>query len=139
MVKSEGQIPSALVMWAGYGWWTAVGGAGGLGIAALLTFGVLLLLLAGAMGVIGYLIAGLSRRGQVWMVLVGGSAAPWYVAWLNRDGPGNVCQTSGGTTICSDQWSPLVFVVIAAFLMGSGIAGAVASCVRSKRARPRGA
>lgn len=44
-----------------------------------------------------------------------------YVAWLNRDGPGTVCTTSGTSSSCTDEWSPWPFVAIAVVLFVVGL------------------
>jgi len=55
--------------------------------------------------------------------LLSGAALPMlYVAWLNRDGPGQACSRTATSETCTDEWSPWPFVVVAAALVLSGIA-----------------
>jgi hypothetical protein len=44
-----------------------------------------------------------------------------YVAWLNRDGPGQVCTSTATDTSCADEWSPWPFVALAVVLAGAGV------------------
>jgi hypothetical protein len=68
------------------------------------------------------------RRG--WRVglggLISGAALPFaYVAFLNRDGPGNICRTfetatSSGES-CTQEWAPWPFVAAALVLVAAGV------------------
>src|SRR4051812_20431501 len=100
--------PVPVWSWA---WWVLVGALVGVGIAALLTIGVLLLLLAGVLAAIGARTPSLRNRSAL-AVPAGVGLAVLYLAWLNRHGPGTVCNTTGGTTTCSDQLSPWPFVAV---------------------------
>jgi hypothetical protein len=54
--------------------------------------------------------------------LLTGAALPvLYVAWLNRDGPGQVCSRTATTETCADEWSPRPFVVAAIELAVAGL------------------
>ena len=46
---------------------------------------------------------------------------PGYIAFLNRDGPGNVCQTVAGGQECGQQWNPWPFAAVAVLLIAAGI------------------
>ena len=107
-------------MWK-YTYWLIVGALAGLGIAALLTIGLLFLLLAGALALIGARTPALRNR-SVLAVPAGVGLAVLYLAWLNRDGPGRVCHTTGATTSCADQWSPWPFIVVALLLAAVSVA-----------------
>lgn len=89
---------------AGWGWflgWLAVGGLAGVGLAAILTVGIVLVLVA-AVG------AGLllwQGPGNATAGLVAGLALPLlYIAYLNRSGPGNVCHTVTGGQTCIEEY-----------------------------------
>src|SRR3954454_660713 len=110
-----------------YAWWVLVGALVGVGIAALLSIGVLLLLLAAVLAVIGARTPALRNRSVV-AIPAGVGLAVLYLAWLNRDGPGNVCDTQGTTTTCTDQVSPWPFVAVAVILIA-------VSVVLARRAR----
>ena len=112
-----------------YGYWAVVGALVSVGIAALATVGIALLALAITLAVVGVLVPAL--RGQPSLGLVGGLAvAPLWIAWLNRDGPGDVCTTTATTQSCAEQWSPWPFAVV-------GVALVVACVLLIRRARNR--
>jgi hypothetical protein len=68
------------------------------------------------------------RAGSV--AVVSGLAMPFlYVAWLNRNGPGNICHVTPTSTDCTEQMSPLPWLGIGAVLLVTGI---VASIVRNR-------
>ncbi|WP_426595005.1 hypothetical protein ACPPVS_05390 [Cellulomonas sp. McL0617] len=102
-------------------WWVLVGALVGLGIAGLLTIGILLLGAALVLAAIGSSTPRLRNRSA--LGLVGGlAAAPLGIAWLNRGGPGSVCTVSAGTTSCLDAWSPWPFVAVgSALVVGCGV------------------
>jgi hypothetical protein len=110
-----------------YAWWLVVGALVGIGIAALLSIGVLLLALAGVLVVIATRTPALRNRSAL-AIPAGVGLAVLYLAWLNRDGPGNVCETTGSTTTCTDQVSPWPFVAVAVVLVA-------ASVILARRAR----
>jgi hypothetical protein len=104
--------------WA-YAWWLLVGALLGLGIAALLTIGVILLALGTGLALIGLRAAALRNRSAT-ATLAGVAAPALYLAWLNRGGPGEVCRIlSGGDESCVDAWSPWPFVVVAALFVAA--------------------
>jgi hypothetical protein len=114
-------------------------------VAWVLVGAGLLLAILGAMS-IGFLIlpfvalaaAFLLTRRATWPALPAalcGVALPaLWVAWLNRDGPGNVCTITPSSTACVEEWSPWPWVVVATALILSGIAGSV---MARRRARTR--
>jgi hypothetical protein len=65
-------------------------------------------------------------RGRPVLAIPAGLAAPTlWLAWLNQDGPGMICETTATTEHCSEQWSPWPFVVVAAVLVAISVAVAV--------------
>jgi len=53
--------------------------------------------------------------------LVSGLSVPlFYVAYLNRAGPGTICRSIGTTQACTDEWSPWPWLVIGAVLFTGG-------------------
>jgi len=87
--------------------WLLVGALGGLGVLSLLTIGPLLLLATGALTVLCVVLRLLNRSITA---LPAGLAVPvLYLAWLNRGGPGDVCDANG----CTGEWSPWPFVAVA--------------------------
>jgi hypothetical protein len=70
------------------------------------------------------------RRASLCPAVLGPAAPLIYLAWLNRDGPGRVCETTiDGVLHCGDRYSPWPFVAIAAGL-------AVAFVVAVRKGRP---
>ncbi|MET8451705.1 hypothetical protein [Streptomyces sp. NPDC005209] len=115
-VAVEGQRPSK---WGWFLAWIAVGGCLALGLAALLSVGVVLIVLAAAVGVF------LLRKGHRNAVVgaVAGLGLPlFYLAYLNRGGPGTVCHATAGERTCTDEFAPVPFLVVGALLFAAGFA-----------------
>jgi hypothetical protein len=108
-----------------------VGALVAFGVAGLASIGLFLLALAAVLVAVGFVVPVL-RRPSVPGFLVGLSAAPLYIAWLNRGGPGLVCTTEGTTTSCVDAWSPWPFVGVGVLLAGGGL-GLLATTRRRSR------
>ncbi|MER7004113.1 hypothetical protein ABT297_13870 [Dactylosporangium sp. NPDC000555] len=92
----------------------------GLGLASILTIGLVLLLAGCVLAVVGIRLGPL-RNHSAAAVLAGVGVAALYLAWLNRGGPGRVCQTTGTTTSCIDAWSPWPFLVVALLLVAATV------------------
>ena len=101
-------------------WWIVVGAAIGFGIVGLLTVGVPFLALGLVMAVAGAVMPR-TRNRLAFMAVAGASAAPLTLAWLNRSGPGTLCETNGDETTCIEQWSPWPFVAVAIVLVATGV------------------
>ncbi|MET7688415.1 hypothetical protein ABZT06_10615 [Streptomyces sp. NPDC005483] len=117
---------------AGWGWflaWLLVGACGGIGLAAILTVGAAFLVLAAVAAVL------LLRRGPGRAVVggVSGMALPlFYLAYLNRDGPGEVCHAVSGGQSCTDEYTPVPFLAVGAVLL---LAGVVIHVLNGRRER----
>ncbi|MFI9241454.1 hypothetical protein ACIGXF_02435 [Streptomyces sp. NPDC053086] len=104
-----------------WGWflaWLAVGGCLALGLAALLSVGVVLVVLAAPAAVF------LFRKGHRTAVVgsLAGLALPlFYLAYLNRGGPGSVCRTTATGLSCTDEYTPVPFLVGGALLVAAGL------------------
>ncbi|MEW2050924.1 hypothetical protein [Streptomyces sp. NPDC005476] len=105
---------------AGWGWflgWLAVGGLAGVGLAAILTVGIALVLVA-AVGA-GLLLWQGPRNATAG--LVAGPALPLlYIAYLNRSGPGNVCHTVTGGQTCIEEYPPIPFLFGGVIFLAAG-------------------
>lgn len=105
---------------ADWGWflaWLLVGACGGIGLAALLTVGAAFLVLAAVAAVL------LLRRGprRAAVGAVSGLALPlFYLAYLNRGGPGEVCRAVAGGQTCTEEYTPVPFLVAGALLLAAG-------------------
>jgi hypothetical protein len=101
-----------------FAWWCVAGAGGCFGVLSLLTVGPFVLL--GTLFLCGWL---LSRFNFGWAMggLLSGAALPLlYVAWLNRDGPGEVCTRTATSESCGDESSPWPWVAVAIVLLLSG-------------------
>lgn len=55
--------------------------------------------------------------------LISGLGIPlFYVAYVNRAGPGTICTAISGGQDCSDEWSPWPWLAAAVILLGLGLA-----------------
>lgn len=89
-------------------YWMLVGALVTFGLAAMLTIGVLLLAAAAGLAILGARLAVDRRLSPA--ALIGGAAAPLYIAWLNRRGPGVICEAIEGGVQCTQEASPWPFV-----------------------------
>ena len=124
--------PSQVPNWAWFIAWIFVGITFVFALLGAMTIGVFVLPVAGGLAVF---IA--TRRGSSVGVagLISGASLPlFYVAYLNRDGPGNVCRSfADGGSACTEEWSPLPWLFVGAVLL----VGGVAVFVRMNRKRVR--
>ncbi|MFE7246057.1 hypothetical protein [Streptomyces sp. NPDC057580] len=103
-----------------WGWflaWLAVGGCLALGLAALLSVGVALIALAAVAAVL------LLRKGHrnALVGAVAGLALPlFYLAYLNRGGPGDVCHATAGGSTCTEEYAPVPFLIAGFLLLAAG-------------------
>ncbi len=111
----------AVPRWAVTVYWGVVGALVAFGVAGLATIGPFLLALASVFVVGGLAAAGL-RPPSVPGALLGLSTAPFYIAWLNRGGPGTVCTSTADVMACTDQWSPWPFVAVGVLVAGAAVA-----------------
>jgi len=106
-------------------------------LALLATFTPLVFLVP-VVGLLGVALATRPRARAAAPALLCGLALPaLLVAWLNRDGPGNVCTITPSSTSCVEEWSPWPWVAVASALILSGIAGSVMARRSAIRARAR--
>ena len=105
----------------GLAWWLLVGVVAAVGVASLLTIGVVFLALAAILVAVGLTSPALRTRAVV-AVPAGVGLVVLYLAWINRGGPGTVCATTATGTACVDEWSPWPFVGAAVFLFGGALA-----------------
>ncbi|MFJ6087851.1 hypothetical protein ACIQI8_41375 [Streptomyces sp. NPDC092369] len=118
-----------------WGWflaWLAVGGCLAFGLAALLTAGIALIAVAAIAAVF------LLRRGSRAAIVggVAGLALPvFYLAYLNREGPGTVCHATVGGSTCTEEYAPVPFLVVGAVLF---VAGFLIFLVLERRRRGNG-
>lgn len=105
--------------WA-YLWWAAVGAGAGIGVIGILTIGALFL--AGTLVLVVIGVAWGPLRNTSVIATVGGlAAAPLYLAWLNREGPGTVCESTHDVRHCVERWSPWPFLIVGLVLLAASV------------------
>jgi hypothetical protein len=120
--------PTEILYFVGF---AGLGGAAALALITPFTIGPLLLLPIVAWGIV------LMRRpfppASVAGAIAGVSVLVFALAYLNRDGPGNVCTYSqSGGEFCQTEWNPVAFIVGGLFF----IAVAVEVFMYARRPRP---
>jgi hypothetical protein len=113
--------------------WVAVGAGLSFGVLSILSIGVFVL----AVTIVAAFFLGRRSDAEAGVAgLVSGFGLPLlYVAFLNRSGPGTICDTTSSSTSCSDQWSPWPWLLIGSALILVGLAWFIAAS--SRRARER--
>ncbi len=98
--------------------WFPIGGAYVFGLLGAASIGVLILSPA---IVATAVLAGRTGATQGIPGLVAGfGVAPLFVAYLNRDGPGDVCTITAQSTACGQEWSPWPWLIAAVVLLTAG-------------------
>jgi hypothetical protein len=113
-------VPGRPAPWT-YGWWAATGALMSLGVVSLLSIGLFLLAGTAVLLIVGLSLAPVRRGGHVG-ALAGMSVAPLYLAWLNRQGPGTVCEAVQDGTRCEDLWAPWPFLAVGLVLLAMAVA-----------------
>jgi hypothetical protein len=106
--------------WTGWGWffaWFGVGACVAVGLAAILSVGLVFLVLAAAAA---GLLLWKGPRNAVVGGLAGLALPLFYLAYLNRGGPGNVCRSSAGGQTCTDEYTPIPFLAGGALMLVAG-------------------
>jgi hypothetical protein len=114
--------------------WMLVGGAWAMVIVGALSIGILFIPIA-VIATVFLVRKPSSRRGIPG--LFGGLALPlFYVAYLNRSGPGMVCTTTQSTfgvgESCGQQWNPWLWLLAGLALLGAGVAVFIVTLRSSK-------
>lgn len=99
--------------------WILIGAAFGLGLLSVLTVGLIVLPVAVLVSIL--LVVRWGASPELAGLLSGVGAAPLYVAWLNRRGPGTVCTVNGMGEVCTEQWSPWPWTAVGVVLVAAGI------------------
>jgi hypothetical protein len=106
--------------WGWFAAWLILGATYALALLGLLTIG----LFVAPIAVVGTVAVARRRDSPQGLPgLLSGVALPlFYVAYLNRDGPGSICSVSRGGQSCIDEWSPWPWFGIGLVLALLGIA-----------------
>jgi hypothetical protein len=99
--------------------WAVVGAGGCLALLGALTIGIFVGPVAALLAFVLLLTTDADR--SLVGTVAGMSAPLFYVAWLNRDGPGEVCRVEEHFTACADQWSPWPWLVAGVAFAAVGI------------------
>jgi hypothetical protein len=105
-----------------WGWflaWFAVGVGAATGVAAILSVGLVLLVLAAAAA---GLLLWKGPRTAVAGSLAGLALPLFYIAYLNQGGPGEVCHAASGGQTCTEEYTPIPFMVGGVLLFAAGFA-----------------
>lgn len=104
--------------------WSVVGAGGCLALLTVLSIGAFV---APVVVVLAVLLLRTTKPDRSILGSVSGISAPlFYVAWRNREGPGEVCQVSEHLTECAVLWNPWPWLVV-------GLAFAVVGIVVFRR------
>jgi len=98
--------------------WMLVGAGYALGVLSAPSIGLFVLLIT----VVATIVLATRPANRVGLpgLLSGLSLPLFYVAFLNRSGPGTICTTTATSRSCSDEWSPWPWLVIGIVLFLSG-------------------
>jgi hypothetical protein len=100
--------------------WALVGAGMSLGLLGAMTIGVFVLPVALLAG--GLLLWRNGMTSSAAGALSGAGVIPVYVSWLNRDGPGFICTSSGASgEQCVDEWSPWPWLVAGLAFVSAGV------------------
>jgi hypothetical protein len=123
--------------WIYFALWMLVGGAYAMVIAAAFTIGIFFIPFAVIATVL--LVRKPSSRRGIPGLFAGVALPLFYVAFLNRSGPGMVCtmtrSTFGVGQSCTQEWSPWLWLSAGLVLLGAGVALFIVTLRSSKRQR----
>jgi hypothetical protein len=115
--------------------WFLVGAGFALALLGAMTIGIFVLPV-----VLGVTALVATRRGST--VGVGGLVAGpalllFFVAYLNRDGPGTICRSIESGTECVEEWSPWPWLAVGVLMLAVGL-GVFVTMRRNHRRADRG-
>lgn len=112
------RAPGSRPGWRWFMAWFPIGGAYVFGLLGAASIGVLILFPA---IVVTAALAGRNGATQGIPGLVAGfGVALLFVAYLNRDGPGDICTVAARSTACGQEWSPWPWLIAAVVLLAVG-------------------
>jgi len=113
------RVPARHRTWLSFAAWLVVGALYAVGFLGILSIGVLVLPVAIVCSV---LLASRPSMARGSPALIGGLALPpFYVAYLNRAGPGMVCRQISGGQSCTQEWSPWPWLAAGLLLIALSI------------------
>jgi hypothetical protein len=134
-VVTDPYIRSRPPAWGWYPAWALVGAGAALSLLGALTIGMYVapFVVIGALALAWHDPARPAATG----LICGLAVPPLWVAYLNREGPGTICATSGTGQSCVDEWSPWPWVVVAVVLIATGVVASIATRRAATRTRAR--
>jgi len=99
-------------------YWALVGALASFGVAGVMTIGIFFLAAAATLALLAALLK-ISTRGWPGM-FIGVAFTPFYIAVLNRSGPGQICTRTATTISCSEQTNPWWWVAAGVALVAIG-------------------
>lgn len=111
-------------------YWFLVGVLTSFGIAGIMSIGIFFLAAAAILTLVAVLLK-IDTRGWPGIV-IGAAFTPFYIAMLNRSGPGWICTRTATTTSCGEQLNPWWFVATGLALVAVG----VILLLRTRRLQP---
>jgi hypothetical protein len=112
-------VPQTAQRSGGWRWffvWALLGAAAALGTVSL---GPLLLVPTALLGVFLWRRPGVRR--SVFGLLSGAGTLLFYVAWVQRDGPGTTCWHTATASGCDQHLNPLPWLVLGVALVVAGV------------------
>ncbi len=120
---ASGPLRTEPPAWGWYLAWAIVGAGVALSLLAVMTIGIFI---APFVGLAGLALCRRPRARSAATGLIFGLAVPvLWVAWLNHDGPGNVCTTTPTSQSCVEEYSPWPFLALAVALVTAALAASV--------------
>jgi len=99
--------------------WTAIGAGACLALLTVLTIGLPVLVVVLIAGTLLIRRAGSMEHG-VTGLMSGVGLLLVLIAYLNRHGPGEYCQTTATEQHCTTQWSPWPWLIVGVVLVAGG-------------------
>ena len=100
--------------------WAVVGAGGCLALLGALSIGIFVAPMVALLAFV--LLLTTEADGSIMGSVSGISAPLFYVAWLNREGPGEVCRVEEHFTECAERWNPWPWLVAGLAFASVGIA-----------------
>ena len=102
-----------------FGLWSLVGAGACLAVLGALTIGIFVAPVVAVLAGVLLVTAGASR--SIFGAVSGVSLMLFFVAWTNREGPGEVCTVKPHFTECAERWNPWPWFVVGLVFLSVGI------------------
>jgi len=102
-----------------FGLWFLVGAGACLAVLGVLTIGFFVAPVVAVLAGVLLVSAGASRG--IFGAVSGASLMLFFVAWTNREGPGEVCTVKPHFTECAERWNPWPWFVVGLVFLSVGI------------------